>query len=133
MGLPAAAAPSLPLSPLRASPAAGWLPPELKPRTQRPWKTWVCQPPPAGRGPSTSGLSEQIWTVLKWRRKSCSSILESGRKSPLPTPRSHGPQIPQVLPSTLQTTNQYVSRMTPKSLSPPAPPDFSESSEMPHK
>lgn len=67
--------------PLQTSPAAGWLPPELKPRTQRPWKIWVCQPPPAGLGPSTSGLSEQIWTVVKCRRKSCSSILDSGPQS----------------------------------------------------
>lgn len=59
----------------------GWLPPELKPRTQRPWKVWMCQPPPAGLGPSTSGLSEQICTVLKWRRKSLSSILRGGRRS----------------------------------------------------
>lgn len=110
--------------PIQASPEVGWLPPELKPRTQRPWKRWMCQPPPAGLGPSTSGLREQIWTVLKWRRKSCSSILDSGRQSdPAQPPPLQGPslpstsrpycdppnhkvsQIPQILlPSTFQST-----------------------------
>jgi hypothetical protein len=90
--------PNLPLRGPQASPAPGWLPPELKPRTQRPWKVWMCQPPPAGLGPSTSGLSEQIWTVLKWLRKSCSSILHRTQSPPrAQDPRSRPTTKPQFL------------------------------------
>lgn len=83
----------------------------------------MCQPPPAGLGPSTSGLSEQIWTVLKWRRKSLSSILHRGQW--LDPPR--GARDPQITnPSTFL-------KQRPVPLSPPnsSDPQIAEPSSSP--
>lgn len=104
----------------QASPAPGWLPPELKPRTQRPWKVLTCQAPPAGLGPSTSGLSEHIWTVLKWCRKSWSSILCTGSRTPK-GPRSECPQRPHVLPSSLQLPEPQITELSRLTLPPASP------------